>query len=268
MIDSGELRDLVEVAGGACPAGVELAPYAADDHDWFVASDWSSRRTGRPTAADHVLGVGGASTMLAQCTVRAGGRSRARPGHRLRGAGLPSRPARRRVWWPPTSATRCLELAAFNAAMNGVRLDLRRGSLFEPVADERFDLVVSNPPFVIGSPAAARHDYRDSGMEGTASARAVVTRRRRSPHRWRLVPAARELGDHRRRRLGCRTRGSGCAEPGWTRGSSSATCRTLLPTSRPGCGTPGSSSPAATGRSTTRGWRPSSGEACSVSGSA
>jgi methylase of polypeptide subunit release factors len=58
--------------------------------------------------------------------------------------------------------------------MNGVQIDLRRGSLFDPVATERFDLVVSNPPFVIGSPAAARHDYRDSGMNGDGACSAVV----------------------------------------------------------------------------------------------
>jgi methylase of polypeptide subunit release factors len=59
--------------------------------------------------------------------------------------------------------------------MNGIRLDVRRGSLFEPVAAERFDLVVSNPPFVIGSPVAARHDYRDGGLEGDAVCASVVS---------------------------------------------------------------------------------------------
>jgi hypothetical protein len=38
----------------------------------------------------------------------------------------------------------------------------RQGSLFEPVAGERFDLVVANPPFVI-SPDA-RYTYRESGF--------------------------------------------------------------------------------------------------------
>lgn len=42
-----------------------------------------------------------------------------------------------------------LAFAAFNAALAGVRLDLRRGSMLEPVAGEHVDLVVANPPFVI-----------------------------------------------------------------------------------------------------------------------
>ena len=33
-------------------------------------------------------------------------------------------------------------------ALNGVRIDARRGSLFDPVAGERFDLITSNPPYV------------------------------------------------------------------------------------------------------------------------
>jgi release factor glutamine methyltransferase len=43
-----------------------------------------------------------------------------------------------------------LELAAANAQRSGLEatVDLRRGSLFEPLADERFDALVSNPPYV------------------------------------------------------------------------------------------------------------------------
>lgn len=43
-----------------------------------------------------------------------------------------------------------LEVARLNARSvpGGEGLDLRRGSLFEPVAGERFDVVVSNPPYV------------------------------------------------------------------------------------------------------------------------
>jgi methylase of polypeptide subunit release factors len=172
-VDSGELLDLVEVADGQVQASVELAPYAADDLDWYVASDWSSRRTGQVTAVDHVLGVGGASTMLAQCTVRP------EIGRALdlgTGCGVQAfHLARHAEAVVGTDISeRCLQLAALNAAMNGVPLDLRRGGLFDPIADERFDLVVSNPPFVIGSPAAARHDYRDSGMEGDGVSAAVV----------------------------------------------------------------------------------------------
>jgi methylase of polypeptide subunit release factors len=60
---------------------------------------------------------------------------------------------------------RALQLAGLTAALSGVRLDLRPGDLLDPVRGEAFDLVVSNPPFVVGAPAGAtRHTYRDSGL--------------------------------------------------------------------------------------------------------
>jgi hypothetical protein len=56
-----------------------------------------------------------------------------------------------------------------------VRLDLRNGSLWEPVADEQFDLIVTNPPFVISPATTERLLYRDSGMPGDELVRHVVT---------------------------------------------------------------------------------------------
>jgi methylase of polypeptide subunit release factors len=45
---------------------------------------------------------------------------------------------------------RGLAFARFNAALNGLsNVDPREGSWFEPVADERFDLIVANPPYVV-----------------------------------------------------------------------------------------------------------------------
>jgi release factor glutamine methyltransferase len=37
-----------------------------------------------------------------------------------------------------------------NAALNGVRVEPLRGDLFEPVRGRRFDLIVTNPPYVPG----------------------------------------------------------------------------------------------------------------------
>ncbi|HLY52969.1 MAG TPA: HemK2/MTQ2 family protein methyltransferase [Steroidobacteraceae bacterium] len=49
------------------------------------------------------------------------------------------------------AAVRC---AAVNAALNGVeqRVEARHGDLFAPVAGERFDLILFNPPFLRGQP--------------------------------------------------------------------------------------------------------------------
>ncbi|HEX4804362.1 MAG TPA: HemK2/MTQ2 family protein methyltransferase [Conexibacter sp.] len=43
---------------------------------------------------------------------------------------------------------RALLSAALNARRNGVRVRVRRGDLFAPVAGERFELILANPPYV------------------------------------------------------------------------------------------------------------------------
>jgi HemK-related putative methylase len=51
-------------------------------------------------------------------------------------------------------AVRC---AAINSLLNDLeRIELRQGDLFAPVAGERFDLVLFNPPFLVGPPKDAR----------------------------------------------------------------------------------------------------------------
>ena len=59
------------------------------------------------------------------------------------------------------SNPRAVAFADFNAQLNCLdNVAVREGSLFEPVATERFDLIVSNPPFVI-SPSR-RFLFRDA----------------------------------------------------------------------------------------------------------
>jgi Methyltransferase small domain len=68
---------------------------------------------------------------------------------------------------------RALEFAAFNAALNGfTSIDLREGSLFDPVAGEQFDLIVSNPPYVISPDTDVL--YRDGGLPGDSFSETVV----------------------------------------------------------------------------------------------
>jgi hypothetical protein len=72
---------------------------------------------------------------------------------------------------------RALAMAAFNAALDEIDVDLRDGSLWEPVTGETFDLVTANPPFVI-SPGGGRPEdrlvYRDSGLPGDEVVEAIV----------------------------------------------------------------------------------------------
>jgi hypothetical protein len=55
-----------------------------------------------------------------------------------------------------------------------VAVELREGSLFEPVAGERYDLVVTNPPFVISPATGRRLVYRDSGVPGDGVVEQIV----------------------------------------------------------------------------------------------
>ena len=63
---------------------------------------------------------------------------------------------------------RALGIARFNAALNevGDRVEVRDGSFFEPVRGERYDLIATNPPFVISPATGERLVYRDSGLPG------------------------------------------------------------------------------------------------------
>ena len=70
------------------------------------------------------------------------------------------------------SVPRALQLAAAGFALSAVDVELLEGDLTEPVADREFDLVVCNPPFVVGP--SSRFAYRDSGRAGDAMSHASV----------------------------------------------------------------------------------------------
>jgi release factor glutamine methyltransferase len=59
-----------------------------------------------------------------------------------------------------------------NAALNGVRIHARRGDLFAAVAGERFDAIVSNPPYVPAAtdelPSRGLARAWDAGRDGRA----------------------------------------------------------------------------------------------------
>src|SRR6184192_737454 len=68
---------------------------------------------------------------------------------------------------------RALAFTELNAALNGVtNVECRRGSLFEPVAGETFDLITCNAPYVV-SPES-RWAYRDSGLQADEISERVV----------------------------------------------------------------------------------------------
>ena len=76
-----------------------------------------------------------------------------------------------------------LAVARGNAAALGCRVEFLEGSWFGPLAGRRFDLILSNPPYVArGDPHLARGDLRfepaaaltDGSGDGLASIRAVI----------------------------------------------------------------------------------------------
>lgn len=182
-LDAGQSVD-----GARGAAGADRAKNPGGTVDWWVASDLGELATGRALRTDHVLGVGGASTTLAQVTVRD---PRARALDLGTGCGIQALHAARhsRAVVGTDISRRALAFARFNADLAGVgrdRFELRAGSMLDPVSgpdEPRFDLVVSNPPFVITprSPAAGApgdvplYEYRDGGRAGDAIVRELVT---------------------------------------------------------------------------------------------
>jgi methylase of polypeptide subunit release factors len=154
---------LVERSGGGLRAALEIEAYGGQ---WIVSDVDAAMRPGRPLPPEHVLGVGGASTTLAQATIRrpVGTALDLGTGCGIQALHLSSHAAR-------VTATdlsqRALRFAATTAALSGLDWELLQGDLTQPVADRRFDLVVSNPPFVVG-PGTTTHTYRDSGRAGDA----------------------------------------------------------------------------------------------------
>ncbi|WP_300342417.1 methyltransferase [Nesterenkonia sp.] len=164
---------------------VDLRPYQvetrAGTRDMWVTSDLSAHQVAGPLPHDHVLGVGQASLTLASITHRRPVRTGLDIGTGCGIQLLHLLDHCEHVTGTDLSA-RALEFARFNLVLNASalgldpehlqdRVELVQGSLLEPVAGRRFDLVVSNPPFVITprSPQETetdRYTYRDGGRQG------------------------------------------------------------------------------------------------------
>ena len=78
-------------------------------------------------------------------------------------------------------SARALGYAAATAALNRLDWRLVQGDLLEPVGhDDPYDLIVANPPFVVGpsvepgATAVGKHTYRDGGLGGDQISRRLV----------------------------------------------------------------------------------------------
>jgi methylase of polypeptide subunit release factors len=167
---------ILEADDDSVVALVDLRPYASDDGaSGWIASDLTPGLDTRvtPMRPDFVLGVSSASSTLAQMTVR-------RPVGRAldlgTGCGVQSLHLARHV--REVVATdlnpRALTLARLTADLNGVEVDLRHGDLYAPVAGDRFDLIVTNPPYVLSPPTGERLTYREGTRASDGLVEAVV----------------------------------------------------------------------------------------------
>lgn len=155
----------------------------------WVASDLAAHQRPGVLRHDHVLGIGQASTTLVQVTAR---RHVARALDLGTGCGIQTFHLLHHAEHVTATdiSERALAFTRFNLLLNagqlhldpadpGARVSLRRGSLLDPVAGEEFELVVSNPPFVItprslGEAAADQFTYRDGGLPGDDIVAALV----------------------------------------------------------------------------------------------
>jgi hypothetical protein len=188
-VDRAVAAGLLAASGAAADdsvrAVVDLRPTtsvgADGDTTFWMASDQAEAVTGARLAPDHVLGMGGASAMLASATMRT---PRGRVLDLGTGCGIQAMHAS--LHSDEVVATdisrRALGFAAFNQALNSppAEWSLREGSMLEPVAADvaerrLFDLVVSNPPFVITPQGAPSFEYRHGGLPGDAIVESLIS---------------------------------------------------------------------------------------------
>jgi hypothetical protein len=174
---------------------VDVRPYAADDRTYYICADLTPGLDGlvAPTRPDLVLGVSAASTSLAQLTPRSQVTSAMDLGT---GCGVQSlhlaQHAHRIV--ATDVNPRALELAEVTLLLNGTEaVELRQGDLFAPVAEDAFDLITTNPPYVMSPPSSGpRLTYREGNLTGDGLVERIV---RQGPGRLRSGGTLSVLGN-------------------------------------------------------------------------
>jgi hypothetical protein len=157
---------LARLDGGTVVPTVRVVPHG----DYYVASDRQTDTAAKPR--DFVPGIQAPSVMLAKLAVRRRVRAALDLGT---GCGIQALLAAKhceRVLATDVNE-RALEFAEFNARLNGLSgIEFRQGDGFDPVSDERFDLIVSNPPYVVSPDLEFL--YRDNPLAGDELCRRLV----------------------------------------------------------------------------------------------
>ncbi|MBI4241703.1 MAG: methyltransferase [Candidatus Rokubacteria bacterium] len=177
-MDAGEWAEagLIAVEGNLVRGLVRLVPFRG----LWLAHD----RPEQKQRADFVMGVGSSTVRLMDVAIRRPVRAMLDLGSGCGTQGLFAARHSDRVVATDTNP-RAVQFTHFNAQINDLRkVETIGGDLLEPVADRKFDLVLSNPPFVI-SPDR-RYIYRDGGLPGDGFCRRLI----------REVPAVLEEGGY------------------------------------------------------------------------
>jgi methyltransferase family protein len=200
---------VVAVDGDQVAALLAIRPLG-EPREWLVAHD--RPRPDGTLRPDHVIGIGASTVALAGTTIRRTIDAALDLGTGCGIQALNAADHSRRVVATDLNP-RAVACATLTVELNGITsVSVRHGDLFEPVADETFDLVVANPPFVI-SPAQ-RYLFRDSGRPLDGVSRAIVEQvprlLRDGGHCQLLASWAHLRGEDWRERLAAWFAGSGC----------------------------------------------------------
>ncbi|WP_328857808.1 methyltransferase [Williamsia herbipolensis] len=174
-LDTAEAVGLLRPDGDGVRAAVDVRPLDTGRGTRWLFSDLDGATRETTIAPDHVLGVGQASLSLLRASVTASG-SVLDLGTGCGVQAVHALDTADHVVATDITA-RAAAMTRAGMAINGVRADrydLRTGPWFAPVDGERFDHVVANPPFVVGTPTVT-HSYRDSGLDLDGASALVVS---------------------------------------------------------------------------------------------
>lgn len=158
---------LVTVNDTTVRACLKILPY----HNLLLAFDPPGTLL-TPRAKDYVMGIGSSTLTLANLTIRKPSRSTLDLGTGCGFHAFLASPDSTHVYGTDINS-RAVNIASFNGLLNGLlNIAFFEGNLFEPVSDKTFDLVITNPPFVI-SPEK-RYTYRDGGMAGDGITQKII----------------------------------------------------------------------------------------------
>lgn len=158
---------LLEERQGSLFAAIKMTPI----HGLLIAFDrsWIGDKVEAP---DHVMGPSDTARMLASLIIRSEGSAALDIGSGCGYLAFIASKTNKRVIATDLNP-RAAAFVEFNATFNGIEnVEARTGNLFQPVEREQFDLIISNPPFVI-SPED-RLIYLNGGMPADAFCKRIA----------------------------------------------------------------------------------------------